>query len=240
MQQSQHVEVIQPPALSGFTYNPRLLYAPNRYLPLVLEGLLPYLDHSWTHRWYTAPPDSTVAITAGSTLDTQLRIVPGSVIVGARFCTLAPVNGETPSPSLMGYLIRDGNTQKSFTDGESRFINCNQLVPTQASGSQFSIFAKPYFVSDAPDNDGSDDGGVISVSLANLSTTVDIMCQLLLYVLEPAQIETTAEYGSIMVPRVHGTPVGAGSGGNGHHRGHENGHVRLSWRSALRGKHGNR
>ena len=143
-------------------------------------------------RYYTAPPDPTVAIVPGATSDTQLRIIPGSVIAGLRFTTL---NGFPPNQVM--YLLRDSNTQKAFVDGESRFLNCQMLVPTGASGAAYCLFAKPYMVS-AGDNQS---GGVITVSLANMSTTTPLNCQLMLVVLEPAQIVTTADDGSIMVPR---------------------------------------
>ncbi len=186
--------------VDGWLYNPKLLYAPLRYLPLALEGLMPFRTHRYSHRWFTAPIDPTIAIPAGETVDTQLRIVPGSVIVGARFCTLGdPAGGAAPSPSLIRYLIKDSNTQKGFVDGQSRYVNCNSLVPTGGSGAAFSLFPKPYHVSSSGDNDG---GGVISVSLTNSSVDTDVKCQLVLWVAEPSQIITTEESGSIMVPRV--------------------------------------
>ena len=191
--------VIEPfTALGGYLYNPRLVYAPNRYLPLALQGLIPYNNHNYQPRYYTAPPDPRVAIAAGSTVDTQLRIIPGSVIVGARFATLA---GADPSQIL--YLLRDSNTQQNFTDGRSRYLNCKSLVPTGPAGLPFCMFPKPYTVTaPQPDGEGHENsGGVIVVSLSNNSTANDIKCQMLLVVLEPTQIVTDAETGSIMVPR---------------------------------------
>ena len=181
-----------PFALGAWLYNPRLLFTPNRYLPLALQGIIPYNDHNYSPRFYTAAPDPTVAIGAGLTVDTQLRIIPGSVIVGLRFTTL---NGF--AANQMMYLLRDSNTQKSFVDGESRFLNCQMLVPNGKSGAGYCLFAKPYLVS----QDESNGGGVITVSLANLSTTTPANCQLLLVVLEPSQIVTTPESGSILVPQ---------------------------------------
>lgn len=194
MKQQQPVQ-LDPFTLGGWLYNPRLLYAPNRYLPLALQGVIPFNDHNYAPRFYTAPPDPTVAIGAGLTVDTQLRIIPGSVIVGLRFTTL---NGF-PANQVM-YLLRDSDTQKSFVDGESRFLNCQMLVPTSVSGAAYCMFAKPYLVS----GDDENGGGVITVSLANLSTTTAANCQLLLAVLEPSQIVTTAESGSILVPQAAG------------------------------------
>lgn len=181
------------PVIDGFLFNPKLLYAPNRYLPLALEGLMPYRNYKYQPRYYTAPPDPRVAIDPGLTVDTQLRIVPGSVIVGARFATLGGV-----AASSVKYLIRDSDTQQNFTDGKSRYINCQSLVPTGASGAPFSIFARPYLVTGSGNDDG---GGVIVVSLTNISMSTPVKCQLLLVVLEPAQIVTTQAYGSVMVPQ---------------------------------------
>lgn len=182
------------PVADGFMYNPRLLYAPNRYLPLALQNLMPYRTHKYQHRFYTAPPDPSVAIGAGQTIDTQLRIVPGSVIVGARFATL---NGFPANQAM--YLIRDSNTQKNFTDGKNRYINCQSLIPTGASGSPYCLFSKPYLVSADPKR--PDGGGVIVVSITNLSTSTGMNCQLMLIVAEPAQIVTSADSGSIMIPQ---------------------------------------
>jgi len=185
---------LHPLTLGGFLLNPRLVYAPNRYLPLALQGVIPYNNHLYQPRFYLSPPDPTVPIGAGLTLDFQNRIIPGSVIVGARFTTL---NGF-PANQVM-YLLRDSDTQKSFVDGESRFLNCQMLVPTGASGAPYCLFAKPYMVSgDVKKPDG---GGVITVSLTNISTTDAVQCQLMLVVLEPAQIVTSHEDGSVMVPR---------------------------------------
>lgn len=183
----------QDPVIDGLLYNPRLLYAPNRYLPLALEGLMPYRNFKYQPRYYTAPPDPRVAIDPGLTVDTQLRIVPGSVIVGARFATLGAV-----AESNVKYLIRDSDTQRNFTDGKSRFINCQSLVPTGLSGSTFSLFAQPYIVTGSGNDDG---GGVIVVSLTNISMSTPVKCQLMLVVLEPAQIVTTHVYGSVQVPQ---------------------------------------
>lgn len=185
---------LHPLTLGGFLYNPRLLYAPNRYLPLALQGVIPYNNHLYQPRFYLSPPDPTQPIGAGLTVDFQNRIIPGSVIVGARFTTL----NDFPANQVM-YLLRDSDTQKSFVDGESRFLNCQMLVPTGASGSPYCLFAKPYMVSG--DTRKPDGGGVITVSLANMSTTTAVSCQLMLAVLEPAQIVTNHGEGSVMVPR---------------------------------------
>lgn len=174
------------PVVDGFLYNPYLLYQPNRYLPLALENLMPYRGIGYQPRWFTAPVDARVAILAGLTIDTQLRMVPGSVIVGTRFAVLT--DGVTAG-NLM-YLIRDSNTQKSFTDGKSRYVNCASLVPSGATGSTFCLFSEPYKVG----------GGVITVSIANTSSVTDIQCQMLVYVMEPVQSPTTSDSGSIMLP----------------------------------------
>jgi len=187
----------QLPVLDGFLFNPRLLYAPNRYLPLALQNLMPYRNHNYQPRFYTAPPDPTVAIGAGLTVDTQLRIVPGSVIVAARFCTL---NGF-PANQVM-YLLNDADTQRKFTDGKSRYVNCNSLVPTGASGSPYCLLPNPYFVSG--DREKSDGGGVITVSLTNISATTPVNCQFLMVVLEPTQIVTEHASGSVMIPGWNG------------------------------------
>lgn len=178
------------PVIDGFMYNPKLLYCPNRFLPLALEKLMPYRTYQYQPRWYTAPVDATVAIGAGLTRDTQLRIVPGSVIIGARFATL----GGVPASNVM-YLLRDSDSQKSFTDGTSRYINCNALVPTGKTGAAFCLLPTPYRVS----GDSDKGGGMIVVSLTNTSTSVDVMCQLLLYVMEPISVTTNAS-GSVMLP----------------------------------------
>jgi hypothetical protein len=183
-----------PFVLGGFMYNPRLVYAPNRYLPLALQGLIPFNDHNYQHRFYTAPKDPSITIAAGAVLDTQLRLIPGSVIVGLRFAVLSG-----PPANQVMYLLRDSDTQKSFVDGESNFLNCQMLVPTGASGAAYCLFAKPYRVSG--DTQKPDGGGVITASLANTNTTTALNCQLMLVVLEPAQIVTTPEEGSVMVPR---------------------------------------
>ncbi len=169
----------------GFLYNPNLVYVPNRALPLMIEGILPVSGFTFQPRFYTAPADSRTPIAAGDTVDTQLRMIPGSYIVGLRF-TCFPY-----APSNFAYLLRDSNTQNNFTDGKSRYINCRSLVPNGKTGAAFSLLPKPYFVG----------GGVIVASLASQSTTTDIACQLLLYVMEPVQSPTAPETGSIQVPR---------------------------------------
>lgn len=173
------------PEFTGFFYNPRLLFAPGYYAPLALQKLMSFMTHEWSHRWYSAPPDPRQPIGAGITLRTQLRIVPGSLIVGWRFCTLGGA-----AVSDFRYHITDGDTQKSFTQGNTRFINCKSLVPSGATGLPFCLFPTPYTVS----------GGVITVSLANINTATAQRCQFLLYVLEPVQTPTSAAGGSVMVP----------------------------------------
>jgi hypothetical protein len=174
------------PVVDGFLFNPNLLYQPNRYLPLALQKLMPYRGIGYQPRLFTAPVDARVAIGAGLTVDTQLRMVPGSVIVGTRFAVLTL---DVPASNFM-YLIRDSNTQRSFADGKSRYINCASLVPNGAAGSALCLFSDPYKVG----------GGVITVSLANTNPTTDIQCQFLVYVMEPVQSVTTIDAGSIMLP----------------------------------------
>ena len=178
-------EIDLAPAFSGFCYNPRLLFAPGYYAPLALQKLMPFMTHGWSHRWYSAPPDPRVAIGAGLTLRTQLRIIPGSRIVGWRFCTLGGA-----AVSDFKFHITDSDTQQSFTQGNSRFLNCNSLVPNGATGLPFCLFPTPYEVV----------GGVVSIALSNTNTTTAQKCQMLLYVLEPAQSPTEAASGSVMVP----------------------------------------
>lgn len=178
---------INSPVIDGFLYNPRLLYAPNRYLPLALEQLMPYRTENFQPRFYLAPGDPSKTIMAGLTLDTQLRITPGSVIVGFRFA----VRTAGVNVNQVSYLIRDSNTQKNFTNGKSTYTNCAALVPKTFSNSgPFCILSSPYKVG----------GGTIVVSMANLNTTTDIACQMLLYVMEPVGYPTTFASGSIMVP----------------------------------------
>lgn len=178
-------EQSEPLAFNGFFYNPRLLFAPCYYAPLALDKLMPFMNHKWVHRWYSAPPDPRVAIGAGLTLRTQLRIIPGSHIAGWRFCTLggAPV-------SDFKFQITDADTQRNFTQGQSRLLNCNLLVPNGATGLPFCLFPTPYEVT----------GGVISVTLSNTNTTTAHKCQFLIYMLEPVQSPTSPLTGSVMLP----------------------------------------
>ena len=161
--------------MSGFMYNPLLLFAPCYYAPLALQRLQPYMDGSYTHRWFSAPFNPLVAVPAGKTVREQLRISPGSVIAGWRFCTLGTGGGAAPAVSDFMFQVIDADTKKSFTQGNNRLLNANCLVPTGASGLPFCLFPEPYRVN----------GGVITVSLSNTNPTTAHMCQMLLYVLEP-------------------------------------------------------
>jgi hypothetical protein len=158
------------PEFTGFFYNPLFLVAPCYYAPLALKNLMPFMGGSHTHRWYSAPPDPRVAIAAGLTVRTQLRIVPGSIIVGWRFCTLGGA-----AVGNFKFQVTDGDTQQSFTQGNNRFTSCKNLVPNGATGLPFCLFPVPYKV----------EGGVITVALSNTNTTTDQKCQFLIYVLEP-------------------------------------------------------
>lgn len=178
------------PVLDGLLYNPRLLYAPCRSLPLLREKLLPYTGYNYQPRFYLAPNDFSVGIAAGATDRTQLRMVPGSVIVGLRFTAL-----NAFAANQVSYLLEDANVQSSeggggLVDGQDRYLNCAALVPSGASGAPFCFLNQPYEVG----------GGVISVSLANLSTTATANCQLLLYVMEPVLTPVTPFGGSVLQP----------------------------------------
>jgi hypothetical protein len=168
--------------MSGFMYNPFLLFAPGYFAPLALNRLQPYMTGDYTHRWFSVPFDplhplvsTTLGIPAGLTVRQQLRISPGSVIAGWRLCTLGTGGGAAPAASNIMFQVTDGDTQLSFTQGNNRFLNANALIPTGASGLPFCLFPEPYEVN----------GGVISVALSNTNPTTNIMCQMLLYVLEP-------------------------------------------------------
>jgi hypothetical protein len=160
---------------SGFFYNPRLLFAPCYYAPQALKNLEPFMTGKYSPRWFTAPFNPLNAIGPGLTIREQLRIIPGSVIAGWRFCTLGTGGGAAPDPSNIKFQVTDGNTQLSFTQGNSRFLNCASLIPSGATGIPFCLFPEPYEVG----------GGVITVALSNSSTTTAIPCQFLLYILEP-------------------------------------------------------
>ena len=161
--------------MSGFMYNPLLLFAPCYYAPLALRNLQPYMNGDYSPRWFTAPFNPLAAIGAGLTVREQLRITPGSVIAGWRLCTQGTGGGAAPTVSNIKFQVTDGETRLSFTQGDSQFLNANGLVPTGASGLPFCLFPKPYEVG----------GGVITVALSNSSPTANIICQMLLYVLEP-------------------------------------------------------
>jgi len=182
---------IEYPVIDGMIYNPKLLYAPCRSLPLIREAILPVSDHNFSPRFFLAPTDALVGVGAGLTVRTQMRMVPNSVIVGLKLTTL---NGFAASDLM--YLIEDANRQFSdgyggLVDGQDRFLNCNNLVPTYKSGAAFCWLNNPYKVG----------GGVISVAITNLSTSTLAQCQLLLYVMEPVQVATTAQTGSLLLPQ---------------------------------------
>lgn len=170
---------------NGFFYNPRLLFAPGYFAPLALANVQKYLTHEYAPRQYTVPADPRVAIGAGLSIYKQLRILPGSAIIGWRICTIDGAN-----VSDLRFQVSDGDTQQNFTQGSSRFTNCSCLVPNGATGIPFILFAEPYKVH----------GGVISVGLSNRNTTTAIKCQFLLHVQEPVQSPTTAASGSVMLP----------------------------------------
>lgn len=159
-----------PVDFSAFFYNPRLLFAPCYYGPLALRALQPYMDGTYTPRWFTAPVNPNVAIGAGLTVREQLRITPGSVIAGWRIATLGGA-----SVSDLKYQVTDGDTQQSFTQGSNQYLNCLSLVPSGATGLPFCIFPTPYKVG----------GGVITVAISNSNVSAAIKCQMLIYVLEP-------------------------------------------------------
>jgi hypothetical protein len=180
------------PRIDGFLYNPRLLYAPCRSLPLIRENLLDLTNHGFQPRWYLAPPDFRVAIGAGLTSRTQLRIIPGSYIIAYRFTTLGGI-----APSTLSYLVQDATVQSSqnggsggLVDGQDRFLNCNAIVPTGASGAAYCFLLRPYQVK----------GGVITVAISNNNTGTGVNCQMLIYVMEPVQSQTTSASGSVLAP----------------------------------------
>jgi hypothetical protein len=176
------------PALDGFLYNPRLVYAPGFALPLLREQLMDLSTYKFQPKTYAT--DYSVAIPPGVTSRAQFRIIPGSHIAGLRFTTL----NAFPASS-MSYLLEDASAQDSegfggFVDGQNLYLSCASAVPSGQSGATVCWFAKPYQVR----------GGVITVQLSNNSTSTACQCQMALTVLEPVQTETTAEYGSILVP----------------------------------------
>lgn len=188
---AQPGSVAELPNFNGFLYNPKFLIAPNRFLPQAVQGILPFNTYKYQPRFFTAQPIHSL-LGAGLTIDTQMRMVPGSVIVGFRIATTAgfPAN-------QLSYLVRDSNTGLNFTDGKSRYVNCASLVPNGASGAAFCPLVKPYHVG----------GGVVVVSVSNQSTTVAVNFQLLVYVLEPVQSPTADATGSVQVPFAAALPV---------------------------------
>ena len=180
--------VNESPEFNGFLYNPRLLFAPCYYGPLALQQLAPYMTHEFAPRIYSAPTDPTVAIGAGLTLRTQLRILPGSVIVGWRVAMLSG------SVNDLRYQVTDGDTQKSFTQGNNRFISARNLIPSGKTGIAFCLFPKVYQLQ----------GGMLTLALSNVNTTTPMKCQMVVFVLEPVQSPTTSETGSVMVPLLKG------------------------------------
>jgi hypothetical protein len=176
-------------------FNPLLQYVPNRFNVLAMERLYQYRIGPWQPRFYTVPIDVTIALTAGTTLSQNLLMQPGSHIIGLNF---SMVSG---SASDILYRLRDpdveyveGQTGYNFTDGNNKFLNCSTLVPQGSggvaasgagiglTGMRFCLLTAPYDVND----------GTITVELSNRNPNVDLMCQLLLYVMEPFTTDNQA------------------------------------------------
>lgn len=166
----------------AFSYFVRLKYLPYRSFPMQIRLLDEYrrqaLVGAWQPRWYVVPQDASVAVSAGDTLNTQLRVAHGSVLWGYNFAVLPAETGPASSPADLRIQMTDlCSNQQLIAQFEiaSAFVS-NFGSGTPRAGFNFVMPAMPVVIA------GSGD---LLVDIVN-TVAYDRNCQLLLMFLEPA------------------------------------------------------
>jgi hypothetical protein len=173
------------PIIDGLMYNPLLRYLPQRSLPLVYEKWRKFRTGAWQPRLYCVPSGIGGAVVmAGATVTAQIRTaVSGCELIGWNLATLTDSAASfgvvvVDSDAVVAYSNDDGY---SFANGIDRYViggafSAGAVANGQfASGQRFVTLYHPYLIVD----------NLLSVKLANLSTTDNIQVQFVLYVMEP-------------------------------------------------------
>lgn len=161
----------------GFSYYVNLKYLPYRALPMQIRLLDKYRRESlqglWQPRWYSAPPDATVPIVAGDTLQIRLRVANGSILYGYSF---AVYGGGTVADLRIWLVDEISNNSLDLTYVTGTAYRANFLAGSPSAGFNFVMPPEPSAVTP---------GGNLLVNIVN-TATANRNCQLLLMFLEPA------------------------------------------------------
>ena len=169
----------------AFSYYVRLKYLPYRSFPMQIRLLDTYrrqaLTGAWQARWYTAPQDAGMPITAGDTLNYRLRVARGSVLWGYNFAVLPTTSGGA-APTLADLQVQLVDECRN-ADLIAQYEFASLLAPnfgtnpgTTRAGFNFVMPPEPIVL--------AGDGDLL-VNIVNL-VAFDRYCQLLLMFLEPA------------------------------------------------------
>lgn len=160
----------------GFAYNVHLKYLPFRMYPMQVRLLDDYRRQSllglWQPRWYPVPPDASVAIAGGDTLNYELHVARGSVLWGYSFAVVSPATVAQFRVTLRD-LCNNANIISQFEIASG--LRANFTTGTPSSGFTCVLLPEPYAISGTGD---------LQTNIVNTSASSG-QCQLLLMMLEP-------------------------------------------------------
>lgn len=169
-----------PEIVDGFLYDLNLGYWTERWEPLALAAMEMWRRaKSYRARWYVSPVDGWDVISAYQTAEEQLRVVPGTYILGWTACARNAA-GAFITPDTMLVRIVEGATRIPLTDD---FVNA---APWNESRGIPALLSTPRLVLEP---------GYINVEIANAGSTNLSEAQILIFCMEPCVLihETNTE-----------------------------------------------